>query len=80
MDYKTLIDLARNGRSINATANALGVPLATFQRYASGERFPDFDIGLRIVEAAGVDLATGFLTIASAQKDFKLRNNRMQRE
>lgn len=80
MDYNELIELALQGRSINATANALGIPLATFQRYASGERFPDFDTGLRIVQAAGVDLATGFLVIAEAQRNYKRSNKPMQRE
>ena len=71
MDYKELIERAKQGRSVNSTAQALGVPLSTFQRYEKGERFPDFDIGLRIVQAAGVDLATAFVIIALAQRDSK---------
>lgn len=80
MDYADLIGLALQGRSINSTANALGIPLATFQRYAAGTRFPDFDAGLKIVQAAGVDLAEGFVVIAEAQREYKKRKNVMQDE
>lgn len=62
--------MALQGRSVNATAQALGIPLATFQRYASGERIPDCWNGLKIVQAAGVDLATGFVTLAEAQRHY----------
>jgi len=65
--------MALQGRSVNATANALGIPLATFQRYASGERVPDCWNGLKIVEAAGVDLATGFRTLAETQRQYNDR-------
>jgi transcriptional regulator with XRE-family HTH domain len=80
MDYKELVALARQGRSINETAHALGIPQPTMHRYAKGERIPDFDIGLRIVQAANVDLAEGFLVLAEAQRQYKKGNKVVQEE
>lgn len=71
MDYNELIALALQGRSVNATSKALGIPLATFQRYVSGERLPDFDYGLRIVQAAGISLEEGFLILAKQQREYR---------
>lgn len=71
MDYKELIELALQGRSVNSAANALGIPQPTFQRYVKGERMPDFDYGLRIVQAAGVDLQEAFLLLATTEREYK---------
>lgn len=73
LEYLELIQLAMQGRSVNATSQALGIPLATFQRYASGERIPDCWNGLKIVQAAGVSLDTGFLCLAEAQRKYNQR-------
>lgn len=74
MDYRELIQLALQGRSVNAAAKDFGVTLSAFQRYVKGERLPDYDLGLRLVEAAGVDLATGFLILAAKQREFNKSN------
>lgn len=71
MDYTELIALALQGRSVNATSKALGIPLATFQRYVNGERLPDFDYALRIVQAAGISLEEGFVIIANKQREYR---------
>lgn len=69
MTYQELIQKARNGRSVHATALALGIPSTTFQRYAKGTRFPTAETTVRIADAAGVDLAEAVRAIAQAQED-----------
>lgn len=80
MDYNTLMELALQGRSVNETARALGIPQPTLHRYVQGERVPDFDSGLRLVEAAGVDLAEGFRILAKRQREYKKSKNVVQEE
>lgn len=55
MDYSQLIVKALNGRSVNKAAQDWGMPQKTLDRYAKGERMPDYQTALIIAREAGVD-------------------------
>jgi transcriptional regulator with XRE-family HTH domain len=55
MTYEELIAKALKGRSRNAAAQAWGMPQKTLDRYAKGERMPDYQTALIIAKEAGVD-------------------------
>lgn len=55
MDYAKLIERALQGRSINGAAQDWGVPQKTLDRYAKGERMPDYQTALIIATEAGID-------------------------
>lgn len=71
MTYQELIDQVRKGRSVRATAAALGMPYTTFFRYVKGTRFPDIDAALRMAEEAGIDPAGAYAAIAEAQRQYR---------
>lgn len=80
MDYKTLMELALQGRTVNDASRALGIPQPNLHRYTRGERIPDFDYGLRIAQAAGVDLSEAFIILAEAQRRYKQGKKDYQQE
>lgn len=55
MNYARLIAKALNGRSVNKAAQDWGMPQKTLDRYAKGERMPDYQTALIIAKEAGVD-------------------------
>lgn len=55
MDYFDLIAVALKGRSINRAAQEWGLPQRTLDRYAKGERMPDYQTALIIATEAGAD-------------------------
>lgn len=55
MTYQELIAKALNGRSVNAAAQAWGVPQTSLNTYALGRRMPDYQTALIIAEESGID-------------------------
>lgn len=55
MTYDELIAKALQGRSVNAAAQAWGVPQTSLNTYARGKRMPDYQTALVIAQEAGVD-------------------------
>ncbi len=64
MSYKELIERALHGRSVNQAAKDLGMRQNTLNRYARGERLPDYDDALRLAHEAGIDDAEAFNILA----------------
>jgi DNA-binding phage protein len=54
MNYQELIAKALHGRSVNATAKTWGMAQPTLDRYMRGERIPDFNTTMKIIEDSGV--------------------------
>ena len=78
MDYRELIEKVLKGRSVNATAKALGIPQPTLSRYVSGERIPDYEYGFTLVKEAGIGLAEGFEALAEAERNYKISKSKKQ--
>lgn len=55
MNYNEMIKRALNGRSVNATAKAWGLPQQTLDRYTKGERLPDYATALLMATEAGIE-------------------------
>jgi hypothetical protein len=55
MTYFDLIAKALNGRSVNAAAKDWNIQQVTLNRYAKGERMPDYRTALIIAKEAKVD-------------------------
>ena len=73
MNYSELIEKAMKGRSVNALAKSWDMEQKTLSRYVKGERMPDFDLALKLVEEAGVDPAEAFRTLAEEAKNHRQR-------
>lgn len=69
MTYMEMMEKAIKGRSIHATAVALGIPSSTFQRYAKGTRFPTHQATVKIAAEAGISIEEAVRAIANAQQD-----------
>jgi predicted transcriptional regulator len=78
MNYEELIAKVLKGRSVNAAAKEIGIPQPTLSRYVKAERIPDCDIGLLLVEEAGIDPIEGFKTLAEATKNYKIASMKKQ--
>lgn len=64
MSYQELIAKALHGRSVNKAAKEIGIPQQTLNRYARGERLPEYSMALLLAEEAGMDLKEVFLMLA----------------
>jgi hypothetical protein len=74
MNYSKLIAKALNGRSVNKAAQEWGIPQKTLDRYAKGERMPDYRTALIIAEEAGVDPGDVMRICAAEEAKRKLRD------
>ena len=54
MNYEKFMQLALQGRTVNATAKAIGIPQPSLDRYVKGERIPGAQAILVLADAAGV--------------------------
>jgi hypothetical protein len=72
MEYNELIERVLKGRSVNATAKAIGIPQQTLDKYVKAERMPDFDTGMTLIQEAGVSKDEGFETLAVATRRHKV--------
>lgn len=76
MEYEELIEKVLKGRTVNATAKAIGVPQPSLDKYVKKTTIPDCDNGYKMVVAAGIDLKEGFETLAKAERLHKLRKQK----
>lgn len=74
MEYEELIGRVLKGRSVNATAKALGIPQTNLDRYVKEQRMPDCDIALLLIEEAGVSIEEGIRAVAKATQDYKRKS------
>ncbi len=65
MSYRELIEKALHGRSVNQAAKDLGMQQTTLNRYARGDRLPDYDDALRLAHEAGIGEAEAFQILAA---------------
>lgn len=71
MSYAEIIKRALKGRSVNATAKAWGIQQMTLNRYAKGDRLPDYLTAKIIAEEAGI--SGGEMLEILAQEEAKKR-------
>lgn len=67
MSYLEIIKKALNGRSVNAAAKAWGINQMTLNRYAKGERLPDYTAAKIIANEAGVSAGEMLETLADEE-------------
>ncbi|SOY66562.1 hypothetical protein [Cupriavidus taiwanensis] len=67
MSYQELIAKALHGRSVTKAAHDMGVPQPTFNRYARGERLPDYATAFLLAKEAGMDPREVFLLLAQEE-------------
>lgn len=72
MTYEKLIEKVLAGRSVNATAKALGIPQKTFEGYVKQKNFPNCSSTIILANAAGVDL--GEAVKAVSKKELEMKN------
>lgn len=72
MSYLEIMKKALNGRSVNAAAKAWGINQMTLNRYAKGERLPDYTAAKIIADEAGV--STGEMLETLAEEEGKRRS------
>jgi hypothetical protein len=80
MNYDELIAKALNGRSVNSTARAWGLPQPTLDRYVKGVSLPDYDLAEKIFADAGVDDGTGFKVLAEEARNRKARTFKLKKQ
>ena len=80
MNYEELIAKALNGRSVNSTARAWGLPQPTLDRYVKGQSLPDYDLAEKIFADAGVDEGTGFKVLAEETRNRKARSFKLKKQ
>jgi len=78
MNYQELIAKALEGTNVLAMSKKLGVPHPTLNRYIKGDRLPDFDTALKLVEEADVDPGEAFKALAEAQREHKAKQFKLQ--
>ena len=71
MNYEELIEKALKGRSVRRTAEMWDVPQPTLNKYARGERIPDFHTANKIIEDSGVNAEEAVKIIAAQEQLLK---------
>lgn len=74
MTYEKLIELVIAGRSVNATALALGIPQKTFEGYVKERSFPDCSTTILFAKAAGVDIETAVKAVSKKELETKTKS------
>lgn len=64
MSYQELIAKVLNGKSVNATAKALGESQKTFERYVKAVNMPPCTTAVKMARAANMPIEEVVLTIA----------------
>ena len=67
MRYQELIAKALHGRSVTQAAREMGVPQSSMDRYARGDRLPDYATAFLLAKEAGMDPRDVFLTLAQEE-------------
>jgi hypothetical protein len=78
MTYEKLIEMVLKGRSVNATAKALGVPQRTMDSWVKGEHFPNCSRTILLAREAGVDIETAVKAVSYAELEAKPKSERVK--
>ena len=78
MSYEELIAKALKGRKPAQAARDWQIPAMTLYRYVTGERVPDYETAILIMNEAGVTPAYLLQTMAEQQAKLKSRTPRKQ--
>jgi predicted transcriptional regulator len=80
MNYEELIAKALNGRSVNSMAKQWGVNQPTLDRYVKGQTMPSYDIALKIINEAGIDISEGMTVLAEEERNRRSRNFKLTKQ
>lgn len=67
MTYDELIEKAIRGRSVNRAAKDMGINQRSLDRYAKGERLPDFQTALLLAREANISPGEMLLLLAAEE-------------
>lgn len=73
MDYDVLMEKVLAGRSVNATAKALGIPQKTLESYVKGKSFPGCAATRKLAQAAGVPVQEAVDAVADKESQVRPR-------
>jgi hypothetical protein len=71
MKYEELIALVLQGRSVNATSKAIGLPQRTLDEYVKAKNLPDCERAIVLARAAGVSIEEAVLAIAAKKAELR---------
>lgn len=74
MTYEKFIELVLAGRSVNATAKALGLPQKTFEGYVKAVHFPTCSTTILLANAAGIDLVEAVKAVSKKELEVKTKS------
>ncbi|ABR91907.1 Hypothetical protein mma_1785 [Janthinobacterium sp. Marseille] len=74
MTYEKLIELVMKGRSVNATAKALGIPQKTFEGYVKQRSFPNCSSTIVLANEAGVELGEAVKAVSKKELEVKTKS------
>jgi hypothetical protein len=80
MDYEELIAKAMKGRKTYPLAQAWGMNDMTLRRYVTGERLPDYDTALKLVNEAGITKEEGFEILAAEHRRREVIKQMMKKQ
>ena len=73
MTYEDLMEKVLAGRSVNATAKALGIPQKTLEGYVKAKSFPGCAMTKRFADVAGVSLEDAVEAVAVRESQVRPR-------
>jgi len=68
MGYAEFIAKALKGRTVNKAAKELGIPQPSLDRYAKGQRLPDYRTALILAREAGINPGETMLILATEEE------------
>ncbi|WP_293775736.1 hypothetical protein [uncultured Oxalicibacterium sp.] len=71
MTYDELIEKVLKGRSVNATAKAIGLPQKTMDQYVKATNLPDCERAVLLANAAGVSIEEAVLAIVKKKTELR---------
>ncbi len=74
MTYEKLIERVLQGRSVNATAKAIGIPQKTFEGWVKQKNFPNCSSTIVLANAAGIDLETAVKAVSKKELEVKTKS------
>jgi hypothetical protein len=73
MDYRVFMEKVLAGRSVNATAKALGIPQKTLEGYVKERSFPGCAMTIKLAEAAGISVQEAVDAVAKRESQVRPR-------
>lgn len=71
MTYEELMEKVLGGRSVNATAKAIGVPQKSLDDYVKAKNLPDCERAVVLANAAGVSIEEAVLAIVAKKAELR---------